>query len=354
MVIKLGAIGTGNGLAALELEQYAEMNDVEVVAGADIAQPARDTFTLEHGGPIYESHQTLLEEHGDELDAINIVTPHTLHYEMVRASLEHDINVFVEKPLVTNIEDGIDLVQLADAADLVLQVGYQRHFHPAFIEIKRLIDNGRIGEPHMVNTYLGQNWIEPFVGKWRTNPELSGGGQLYDSGSHLLDSLLWTTSTEPISVAAAIDYRDHKVDVNSAISAILARKDSGESVTASIAVTGDGLAGLPEETLVIWGRKGKISYSQEQGEHIRVVEKDGREYVSEITENVTQPSLTKLKIRNFIDAIQGKCEPAVSGEFGVDVTALTEAAYEAFESGTTVNVQDRLEAARQPKPLQTD
>lgn len=350
MVVRLAAIGTG-GLGQLELAQYAEMDDVSIVAVADVASAAREEVSVEHGIPAYESYEEMLDEHGEVLDAINIVTPHTLHYEQVKACLERDLHVFVEKPFVTDIEDGIELVRLAEQRDLVLQVGYQRHFHPAFVEIKHLIDEGRIGNPHMVNTHLGQNWIEPFVGKWRTNSALSGGGQLYDSGSHLLDSLLWTTGTEPVSVSATMDFREHDVDVNSAIAALLEREETGGMVTASIGVSGDGMFGPPEEALVIWGTEGKISYTQDHGEKIRVVEKGGRSYTTEITEDVTQPPLTRKKLSNFIGAIKGENELAVPGEYGLQVTALTEAAYEAFESGETVDVREKLAEIETNEPV---
>lgn len=341
MAVRLAAIGTG-GLGQIELAQYAEMDDVDIVAAADVAESARTEFVAEYDAPAYESFEQMLDEHGDELDAANIVTPHTLHYRQVKACLEHDLHVFVEKPFVTDIENGVELVRAAKERDLVLQIGYQRHFHPAFVEIKRLIDDGRIGDLHMVNAYLGQNWIDPFVGKWRTNPDLSGGGQLYDSGSHLLDSLLWTTGTEPVSVAAAMDFREHDVDVNSAISALLERQATGETVTASIGISGDGVFGPPEEALVIWGTEGKISYTQDHGEKIRVVEKDGRSYTSEITDDLTQTPLTEKKLANFVGAIQDENEPEVPGEYGLQVTALTEAAYEAFERGETIDVRAKL------------
>lgn len=343
MALRLAAIGLG-GLGGLELKQYAEMDGIEVVAGADIIEAVRNNFTATHQVPAYESYEELLDVHADELDAVNIVTPHTLHYEHAMACLQNGLHVFVEKPMVTDIDDGADLVRTANQRDLVLQVGYQRHFHPAFIEIKRLIDDGRIGEPHMVSTYLEQRWIEPFADRWRTNPELSGGGQLYDSGSHLIDSLLWTTGTEPVSVAAAMDFRDHDVDVNSSISALLEREDSSKTVTASIGVSGDGQYGAPEETLVIVGTDGKISYTEDHGEKIRVVEAGGRSYTTEITEDVTQPPLTRKKLENFVGAVRGENEPAIPGEYGLQVTALTEAAYEAYEEGKTVDVREKLEA----------
>lgn len=346
MAIQLAAIGVGGHLATLELSQYAEMNDVDIVAGCDVSSEYRERFEGEYQAPAYASVKVLLDKHAEELDVVNIVTPHTLHYEQARICLERGLHVFVEKPMVTDIKHGVDLVRLADERDLVLQVGYQRHFHPGFVEMKRIIDSGRIGDIHMISTFLSQNWIEPFKDQWRTNPDLSGGGQLYDSGSHLLDSMLWTTQTRPRSVSAAMDQRDHDVDVNTAIAATLEREGQKQPVTASIGITGDGMYGAPKEALIIWGTNGRIGYTQDNGDRITVAEKDGREYVTEITENITQPPLTREKLKNFISAVKGECEPAVSGEFGLQVTAFTEAVYRATERGETVDVPEILEQQR--------
>lgn len=347
MAVRLAAIGVGGGLATLELSQYSEMDGVSIVAGCDVSSDYRESFEETYQAPAYQAVETLLEKHAHELDAVSIVTPHTLHYEQARACLEEGLHVFVEKPMVTDVKNGANLVRLADERGLVLQVGYQRHFHPGFSEMKRIIDSGRIGDVHMISTFLSQNWIKPFKDQWRTNPDLSGGGQLYDSGSHLLDSMLWTTQTKPYSVSAAMDKRNHDVDVNTAIAATLERDGQEQPVTASIGITGDGIYGAPDEALIIWGSEGRIGYTQENGGRITFAEREGREYVTEITEDITQPPLTREKLKNFIGAVRGECEPAVPGKFGLEVTAFTEAVYKATEHGETVQIPEIIESAQQ-------
>jgi predicted dehydrogenase len=335
----LGAIGLG-GLGYIELDVLAEFEDVDIVAGADISPDARSLFETDFDAPAYSDHGAMLDAHEAALDAILITTPHTLHYEHAMDCLRRDLAVYLEKPMVTDVGDAVDLVATARERSIELQVGYQRHFHPAFEEIRRIIKEGRIGRVHCANCYLGQNWIDLHREDWRTDPSLSGGGQLYDSGSHLLDALLWTTDTKPKSVTAQMEYAKPDVDVNSALSIQL---EGEETLIASVGLSGDGIDVAPSEGYFFWGTEGRISYMQDR---ITVAEKDAMTYSTEITGGTDFQTLNRKKLENFIESIEGVSEPAVPGDVGLQVTALTEATYRAAESGTKIQVQEFIEKAR--------
>lgn len=337
MVIHIGVIGVG-GLGYLQAEAYSHIDDVTIVGAADIAEEARNLFEREFDAPAYEHYRELLHDHADELDAVTIITPHSLHYEQTKACIEAGLHVLIEKPMVTEIPHAVDLIESASQQDLVLMVGYQRHFHPAFREIRRIINSGRIGTLHMVNCYLGQDWISRHRGTWRANPTLSGGGQLYDSGSHLLDALLWTTGATPVKVGAQITFDDPNVDVNSALSIELDR--DGETVLASVGISGDGVDIQPSEGYFYWGTEGRLAYT---GEEIVVAEKGGMTYRTDITGGDDFQTLNEQKLENFIAAIEGREASAVPGEVGLQVTALTEAAYRAADAGGLVSVQTLID-----------
>lgn len=295
-MIRIGAIGLG-ALGDLSTRVLDEREDIEIVAGVDTDPQAREAFETEYDAASYADTESMLAS--EDIDAASIVTPHTLHARQIRACLESGVSVHVEKPMVTDLDESVSLSDLAAERELVLQVGYQRHFHPRFRELKRLLDDGRIGTPHSVSCYLEQDWLDVVADSWRTNPELSGGGQLYDSGSHLLDALLWVTGSRPVSVAATTDSRGEAVDINSALAATLER--DGRPITASIAVTGEGVTGPDTgEGLFVWGSDGAIEYD---GERVRV-----REGAVEYAAGIEDPSfetLTRRKLANFVRAVRG-------------------------------------------------
>lgn len=336
MTVTVGFVGLG-GMGFGQAQATAEL-DAEVVAGADPSDAAKARFADTFDVPVYDGVGEMLA--AEEIDAVDVTTPHTLHYEHVGAALEAGVDVHVEKPMVTDVDNAAELVELADDRDLVLQVGYQRHFDPRFREVQRLVESGRLGTLHAASCYLEQAWRDAASGTWRGNPSLSGGGQLYDSGSHLLDALLWLTDGEPRRVAAVMDDRDMDVDVNSALAAVLDTDDG--QVTASVGVTGDGSStpGVGEH-LALFGTDGSVRFD---GELITVTVGSDVAYSASF-EDVDPLAIRRRKLRNFLAAVRGEEEPAVPGEFGLRVVALTEAAYRAVERGRTVDLDELLAEA---------
>ena len=335
MDLRIGIIGIG-GLGYLQAETYADIKGVTIVGGADVSNEACKLFMSDFDAPAYEDYRELLTNHSDEMDAVTIVTPHTLHYEQVKACLSEGLHVLVEKPMTTDVGHAVELVELAQDQGLILQVGYQRHFHPGFQELRRLIAEGRIGEVHTVSCHLGQNWVDLHRDDWRMNPELSGGGQLYDSGSHLLDAILWTLDQEPVSVMADIQYIQPNIDVNSILGI---RLGQDESILVGATISGDGITLTPSEQYTFWGDKGRLSYNGD-GE-IAIVEKEQLTYRTQITGGTDFRELNWRKIDNFVQSIDGEVSPAVPGELGIQVTALTEAAYQAASDNSRVSI-DRI------------
>jgi predicted dehydrogenase len=234
--------------------------------------------------------------------------------------------------MVTTTEDAVDLLARAEAADRTVQVGYQRHFSPQYRELRRVVETGRIGEVHMAACHLAPDWIAGQSGSWRTDPSLSGGGQLIDSGSHLQDALLWTTGATPASVAAVQDDWDREVDVNSALAATLAGPD--RTITASIGVSGDG-HGF-EEGLQLWGTDGHANLTPEG---VTVAEDDAPAAYTASPDGMDYREATATKLGAFVEAVRGEREVAVPGEYGLRVTALTEAAFRAAETGASVDAR---------------
>jgi predicted dehydrogenase len=98
----------------------------------------------------------------------------------------------------------------------------------------------------------------------------------------------------------------------------------------------------PSEGYVVWGTEGRVSYSDE-----RLVLAEGGQTtaVTTITADTDFGTLTEAKLANFVESVTGEADPAVPAENGLWVTALTEAAYEADETGERVDVAAMLDAA---------
>lgn len=340
MTVRIAGIGLG-GLGLLELEQFAGIAGVEVVAGADPSAAARDRFIEAFEKPVYETTEELLDAH-DDLDAATIASVHAGHFEQATACIEAGLDVHLEKPMTTTVDEAVALVDAAEERDALVQVGYQRHVDPYYVELRRLLEAGAIGTPRMAHCHLQQDWLRDYAQSWRGNPSLSGGGFLYDSGSHLVDVLPWALDAEPIQVAALTDDRGEGIEIDAAISARFERENG--VVTASAGVCGDGTR-TPDvdDGLTVYGTAGSLHYD---GDELVHVERGGDERTIDVDGDDDFEALTRKKLENFVAAIRGQEELVAPPEDGLRAIAFTEAAVLAADRGETVDVQRLVDAAR--------
>lgn len=329
--LAVGIVGTGT-LGTRLGEQFVDVLEATVVAVVDIdpknRREAGDALGVDAASQ-YESYEAMIET--EPLDAVVIATPHTLHYEQVVTALEADLHVLCEKPLATDLDDARDLVERSRERDEVLMVGYQRHLGPAYVHGRDKLEDA---DPKFVTAEISQNWYATQRGTWRTNPDLSGGGQLYDTGSHLIDAVLWMSDLDPESVSAEMVFADEAERVD--VQAVLNVTFEGGCV-ASISVSGD--SPRVREHIHFWGDDGGV-YIEGQSwapRETELIEPDGaRRYPD------TDHDTGRTKARAFVDSIRTGEEPPATAADAYEVTAVTEAAYRSAETGERVSVDTEL------------
>jgi predicted dehydrogenase len=322
--LRIGFIGCG-GNARGHGRRLSQSAEVELVALADVSDAAiaafKESVPAANDVPVFNDYQKMLDL--VRLDAVEISTPHTLHYEQIMAALERGCHVLTEKPMVCTVAHAHDVIRKAQAVGKHVMVSYQRHFSPPYVYCRRVVESGELGPVHFVSAHQCQNWYRGQQGRWRMDPVLSGGGQLNDSGSHLLDIILWITGARPKEVVALMENLDARVDILTALSV---RFDNG--ALANISVVGH-CAGKMREDLTIWMEQGTLSlrggklYREEPGT-------DLQEVPAEALPAGESPD------QAFIDLILGKAENRVPPECGLRVIELTEAAWASAEQGRPI------------------
>ncbi|MFY9234964.1 MAG: Gfo/Idh/MocA family oxidoreductase [Fimbriimonadaceae bacterium] len=308
---RVGLIGCG-GFQRHRLGNLLKVDEAEVVALVDPAAEQIALMREQHPGTqglaSYPDHQTMLAE--TRPDAVLIATPHTQHVNQIMDSFAAGCHVLTEKPMVTSVEDAHRVIAGRDAAGRVGMVSYQRHFQPEFRQIREMIASGEAGAVHYITVLQSQEWLRLTKGTWRQELALSGGGQLNDSGSHVLDIVLWTTGLSPRTVSAFCDNKGTEVDINSTMSVLF---DGG--AMASIAIIGDGMSW--HEEITIWCEN--MAFFVREGK-LRIVDRSGSPVERSEGENGSAD-------RNFIEAILGRAKCESPFECGLEVIRLTEAAW---------------------------
>ena len=123
-----------------------------------------------------------------DIDIVLVNTPDHTHYDFTRAALEAGKHVVVEKPFVLEINQGTELIELAEKMGRVLTVFQNRRWEGDFLTIRKIIDQGLLGRLVEYEAHFDRyrNFIRD---SWKEKPE-NNTGTLYNLGSHLIDQAL--------------------------------------------------------------------------------------------------------------------------------------------------------------------
>lgn len=186
--IRTGIVGLGK----MGISHFAIINahpDLELVAIADTNSFLTTGIKKHTKVEVFKDFKRMIDK--ANLNAILIATPTRFHFEIAKYALEHDLDVFVEKPFTLTLEEGRTLVELAKSRQRVNQVGFHNHFIGTFAEVRRLIDTNAIGDVyHVTGEAYGQVVTKPKTSTWRSKKS-EGGGCLHDYASHVVDLMNW-------------------------------------------------------------------------------------------------------------------------------------------------------------------
>lgn len=124
-----------------------------------------------------------------DVDIVVITAPNIEHYSLAKKALLANKHVIVEKPFVTLSKDGEELVEIAKEKNLLLSVYHNRRFDNSFLTLKKILNDGELGNLYSFEAYFDRFRPEPAKDKWREQ-DIEGSGLLYDLGSHLIDQAL--------------------------------------------------------------------------------------------------------------------------------------------------------------------
>lgn len=320
-------IGCG-GNARGHGRSVSRVENVEIVALADPSAGSLEAFKenvgLDDSVATYADHVEMLS--AAKPDAVVISSPHGLHFEHIMDALDAGCHVHTEKPMVCTVDHAKQVMAKVEETGLHLMIGYQRHLSSTYQYCRKVVQSGELGRVNFVAAQQSQNWYRNQQGKWRQDPFLGGGGQLNDSGSHLIDILLWVLEVSPDTVFAMIDNLDIEVDVLTAMSI---KFNTG--ALCNISIVGHAYGGV-QEAFSIWLEEGSL-YLQDGNLYRQ--EKSGR---PELVDASKLPASANKDVA-FIELIRGeRTENPIDVANGLRVIQLTEAAWQSAELGRPVKV----------------
>lgn len=211
-VIRAGIVGCGRmgrRYARWILEQHGGETQIAALCDPlpDACAAVTQIFT-DHGvepPPYRLDFAHFLADFAADLDAVLILTPHVYHYEQARACLDAGLDVLLEKPMVMSAAEARRLIAACDESRRRLVVAFQGSLSPQVRAAVKLLHSGTLGDLRGIDAAIWQGWHEATAGTWRQQPEISGGGMLFDTGVHLLNTVCDLAGEPFAEVAAWLD-----------------------------------------------------------------------------------------------------------------------------------------------------
>lgn len=329
--LKVGIIGYGYWGPNLT-RNFFEIPASELVAIADLKEDR-----LQRAHALYPSI-TLTKDYKDffnmDVDAVVISVPPAFHYSIAKDCLEHDLHVLVEKPLTLKSQHAQELVALADSKGLTLMVGHTFEYNAAVVALKQYIESGELGDVHYVDT------ARLNLGLFQRDSNV-----LWDLAPHDISILLYLFGQNPISVSA----QGMSCTFDGIFDVAYMNLTFPNRISANVHVSWLDPCKVRRVTVV--GSKKMIVYNDiETEKKLTVYDKgvEAPEYTNGFGEfqcNYRSGDILIPKIRmteplrqecqHFLESINNHTKPCSSGDDGLNVVRILEAAERSMMNGST-------------------
>ena len=194
--MRVAVIGVGS-MGFNHLRVYSELDGVQLVGISDVSAERLETLKSRFQVPAYTDYCKLIEN--EKPDAVSITVPTSEHEQVATFALRAGVNVLVEKPIASTVEEGQRLIDLAQEVDRKLMVGHIIRFNPAMQALKARLDAGELGKIFQIFCRRAG----PFPARIRDV------GVVVDLAPHDVDIMRFLTGMDPLRVFAETEQRIH-------------------------------------------------------------------------------------------------------------------------------------------------
>lgn len=365
---RYGIIGCGS-MGREHIENIKALPGALVTAIADPHEPSLEAALalLPLAPPqVFREHKALLES--GLCDAVVIATPNFTHIEMMRDALATDLHILIEKPLVTKVEDGVEMLRLAQGRKGIVWVAQEYRYMPPVAEMIRIAHEGGVGTMHQVAIREHREPFYPKVGDWNRF-SANTGGTLVEKCCHYFNLMDFILQEKPVRVFASGGQRVNHLDesyggrtpdiLDSAY--VIVEYPSGARASLDLCMFAEN--SIDNEHVTIVGAEGKLESLLPSGvlRYGRREDWGRREVWGQASGTARGVSVRQIRDTNikylgqhfgasyiehqhFLDAIRHGKPPEISLEEGLRCVATGLAAHRSIETGLPVELRDMLPA----------
>lgn len=332
--VRLAVIGAG--LKAAEYAQsWVHMPEIEFVVAADVNAVSRQRLAniciaAGRKAPLeFDDFRVMLSECKDALDAVYVSTPHAFHAEQALAVIEAGLDLFLEKPMVTTVAEAKALIEARSKTNNVVVIAFNGALSPLVRDTHRRAAAGEFGELVSVSATIWEGWSSKYDGQWKQKPELSGGGFMFDTGAHMMNTVCLLVRSDFARVSAYMNNYGKPIDITCAVAA---RLENGALVTFNAA--GEGPPGCASHMTLFYS---KAIVRIDAWGAWREIELDGKPGTREVAQATHQEN----PLKSFLAVRRGEEENPSTVENGLRFARLWDAIKaSAARDGESVRISD--------------
>lgn len=324
---KIALAGAG-GLAGVHAENFASIQDCQIVAVYDPVREKAQALADRVGGEVADDERRL---YADDVDIVAIATPTPFHADYCIKAAKAGKHIFCEKPMTRTLQQAEAVVEAVKAAGVTMMVGHVLRFFGEYATARRLVQEGAIGTVGMVRASR-INTMPRGQGNWFANYEMSG-GVILDMSIHDLDWLLWTFG--PVDRVYAHSRYDLMPEMDYALMSLRFKSGAIAHVEGSWADLGQF-----RTSFEIAGSGGLISHDSTA--NVTLTVQSRQEAAGAMA--VQRPSSPwhkspyLLEDEHFIECLKAGREPMVTVEDAFEAVRLALACCESAETGRVIRL----------------
>lgn len=317
--MRIGLLGAG-GMGRVHARHYARRGDVELLIHDRVPEHAATLANATGGTPV-----DAIDDLIARADAIDVCLPTPLHRDVALRAIAAGRAVLVEKPMTRTFEEGLEIVEAAERANVPLMAAQVVRYFADFARAHALVEGGAVGKPAAARIRRGGKAPQGSEG-WFQNLEMSG-GVLLDIAIHDFDWLRWTLGEVSHLYARSVGIQDgHGPDY------ALTTLTFESGAVAHVESTWMDPAGF-RTTLEVAGSEGLVSHDTRQNAFLRTATETG---VATDGGLVPEDDPYYKEIDGFVRVLRDGTPVPVPGREGLAALAISLAAIESAKTGRVV------------------
>lgn len=334
-MLKVGIVGAGL-IGNKRARAIEKSSNARLVMVAD-----RDYAKAENLAKRYKCTATSSSEELAERKDINVVIVATINKYLAPITIkmmENHKHVLCEKPLGRNFEEATLMYEASIKNKVKMKTGFNHRHHLAIKKAKEFCDQGAIGELLFSRCCYGHGGRLGYEKEWRTDPELSGGGELLDQGIHAIDLFRWFLG-DFVEVVAFVNTQFWNIDVEDNAFCLF-RTQRGQVASLSVSWTQWKNVFLFE----VFGKDGYLKVTGLGGSYGREKLILGKRAVEfgvpdeKIFEFPDEDISWEQEWEEFVRAIEENREPLGNGYDGLKAMELIDSLYKSSRKGCIIKL----------------